>query len=96
MRLLTGNTLETGDVVWWDGQGWSLHLRDAVDVDADGDRAGGDALLAATLAAERINDPALIDATATADGPRPRTMRERVRGAGPTVRLDLNRIPANV
>ena len=88
MRLLTGNTLETGDVVWWNGEGWSLHLHDAIDVDA-----GGDALLAATLAAERINDPALIDATATAVGPRPRTMRERVRGAGPTVRLDLNREP---
>ncbi len=88
MRLLTGNTLETGDVVWWDGQGWSLHLHDAADVDT-----GGDALLAETLAAERINDPALIDATATVAGPRPRTMRERVRGAGPTVRLDLNREP---
>lgn len=89
MRLLTGNILETGDVVWWDGVGWSLHLADAVDVSD-----GGDALLAATLAAERINDPALVDATETADGPRPRTMRERVRGAGPTVRPDLNRVPA--
>lgn len=89
IRLLTGNILETGDVVWWDGAGWSLHLRDAADVTAD-----ADALLGATLAAERINDPALIDAEATADGPRPRTMRERVRGAGPTVRLDLNRAAA--
>ena len=86
MRLLTGNTLEDGDVVWWDGSDWSLHLRDAVDV-----TDGGDALLATTLLAERINDPALVDATATPDGPRPRTMRERVRGAGPTIRLDLNR-----
>ncbi len=86
IRLLTGNTLETGDVVWWDGRGWSLHLVDAVDVGRD-----GDALLARTLAAERINDPALVDAEPTSDGPRPRTMRERVRGAGPTVRRDLNR-----
>ena len=86
IRLLTGNVLETGDVVWWDGRGWSLHLADAADVGAD-----GDALLAATVAAERINDPALVDAEPTAAGPRPRTMRERVRGAGPTVRRDLNR-----
>ncbi len=89
MRLLTGNILETGDVVWWTGHDWSLHLRDAVDVGAD-----GDALLAKVVAEERINDPALIAAEPTADGPRPRTMRERVRGAGPTVRLDLNRNPA--
>ena len=84
MRLLTGNILETGDVVWWDGRGWSRHLHDAVDVGAD-----GDALLAEVIAGERINDPALIDAVATDAGPRPRTMRERVRGAGPTVRRDL-------
>jgi hypothetical protein len=86
IRLLTGNTLETGDVVWWDGTGWSLHLADAVDVGGD-----GEALLAATRAAERINDAELIDAEPTPAGPRPRTMRERVRGAGPTVRRDLNR-----
>ena len=89
LRLLTGNILETGDVVWWNGHDWSLHLRDAVDAGAD-----GTALLARIVAEERINDPALIDAEATADGPRPRTMRERVRGAGPTVRRDLNRMPA--
>ncbi len=86
IRLLTGNVLETGDVVWWTGSNWSLALRDAVDVGPD-----GDALLARTVAAERINDPALVDAEPTRDGPRPRTMRERVRGAGPTVRADLNR-----
>lgn len=90
MRLLTGNTLETGDVVWWDGSGWSRDLREAVDVGA-----AGDALLAATLAAERINDPALVDAEPTPAGPRPRTMRERVRGGGPTVR-DLKHEPADV
>ncbi len=91
IRLLTGNTLETGDVVWWDGTGWSLHLVDAVDVGAEGDM-----LLARTLAAERINDAALVDAVATPAGPRPRTIRERVRGAGPTVRLDLNRMAGDV
>ena len=86
IRLLTGNILETGDVVWWDGSNWSLALRHAVDVGPD-----GDALLARTLASERINDPALVDAEMTPHGPRPRTMRERVRGAGPTIRRDLNR-----
>ena len=84
IKLLTGNDLLTGDVLWWTGKSWSLHLRDAVPVE-------GDTELNRVIAEERINDPALVDAQVTTDGPRPRTMRERIRGAGPTVRLDLNR-----
>lgn len=83
-RLLTGNRLETGDVLWWTGSDWSLHLKDAVPVDD-----GADALLARIVAEERINDPALIDADATDAGWRPRTTRERVRAVGPSVRPDF-------
>ena len=31
MKILTGNDLKTGAVVWWDGSGWSLHVEDAAD-----------------------------------------------------------------
>ena len=84
IKLLTGNDLLTGDVVWWTGTGWSLHLRDAVPVDP------ADPVLAATIAAERINDPALIDAE-PGRPPSPRTAREKIRGIGPSVRPDLAR-----
>lgn len=83
-RLLTGNRLETGDVLWWTGTGWSLHLNDAVAVDAE-----GEALIARLAPQERINDLALIEAEPTPDGWRPRTTRERVRAVGPSVRPDL-------
>jgi hypothetical protein len=83
-RLLTGNRLETGDVLWWAGSDWSRHLKDAVAVDDD-----GDALLAHFAADERISDLALIDADATPAGWRPRSTRERVRAFGPSVRPDL-------
>ena len=36
MKILTGNDLKNGRVVWWDGQGWSIHVEDAADV---GDQA---------------------------------------------------------
>ena len=26
MKILTGNDLESGDVVWWTGSGWSRHV----------------------------------------------------------------------
>lgn len=88
IRLLTANNTQTGDVIWWNGNGWSLAIADAVAVGAN-----ADALLAETLAAELVNDPALIDAEAGSP-PIPRTMRERIRGYGPTVRGDLARANA--
>ena len=85
-RVLTGNRLETGDVLWWDGSDWSLHIRNAV---AIGDE--GDALLAKLIAAERINDPVLIEVTGEPGAFVPTTTRERVRASGPSVRADLAR-----
>ena len=83
-RLLTGNRLETGDVLWWNGSDWSLHLNDAVAVDEN-----GDALIARLLPQERINDLVLVEVDATPTGWRPRTTRERVRAVGPSVRADF-------
>lgn len=83
-RVLTGNRLETGDVIWWTGTGWSLHLKDAIAV---GD--SGEALLAELKLQERINDLAFVDVDPTPTGWRPRTTRERVRAVGPSVRPDF-------
>ena len=83
-RLLTGNRLETGDVLWWADDDWSLHLKDAVAVDDE-----GEALIARFTPQERINDLVLVDANATPEGWRPRSTRERVRAVGPSVRPDF-------
>jgi len=80
MKILTGNDLASGDVIWWTGSGWSRHIADAVDVGAD-----GDAILAAESAALRVNVAYIIDATATDAGPLPAHIKERIRAHGPTV-----------
>ena len=90
MKLLTGNDLVTGDVVWWTGQDWSRHIEDAVDVGA-----GGEATLRAEEGARRVNVPYLIDAEATGQGPRPAHIKDRIRALGPTVRPDLTLKPAD-
>ena len=90
MKLLTGNDLPSGDVVWWTGQGWSRHIEDAVDVGAQ-----GEAILRAEEGARRVNVPYVIDATLTADGPRPAHIKDRIRALGPTVRPDLTLKPAD-
>ncbi len=89
VKLLTGNELLRGDVLWWNGEGWSLTIDQAVAVDAD-----GEALLVREAQHERVSDLALIDADRISDGTanarwRPVKVRERIRAYGPTVRADL-------
>lgn len=90
MKLLTGNDLPSGEVVWWTGEGWSRHVAEAVDV---GDH--GEQIARTEEAAQRVNVPYLIDAETGPDGPRPAHIKDRVRALGPTVRPDLTLKPAD-
>ena len=90
MKILTGNDLKSGAVVWWDGSAWSLNVDDAVDV---GDQ--GPAILAAEEAARRVNASYQVDAVLDANGVRPGHIKERIRAVGPTVRPDLTINPAD-
>ena len=91
MKILTGNDLKTGAVVWWNGEGWSLDVADAVDA---GDEA--ESIMAREEAARRVNVPYAIDATREPDGGvRPAHIKDRVRALGPTVRPDLTLKPAD-
>jgi len=90
VKLLTGNDLPSGDVVWWTGGGWSRHVEDAADVGAS-----GEAIARAEEGARRVNVPYVIDAAATPDGPRPAHIKDRIRALGPTVRTDLTLKPAD-
>lgn len=89
MKLLTGNDLPSGDVVWWTGSSWSRQIADAVDA--------GDApeqLAMAEEAARRVNAPYVVDAETSPTGPLPLHIKDRVRAAGPSVRTDLGINPA--
>jgi len=90
VKLLTGNDLATGDVVWWTGRDWSRHVEEASDV-AD----GGESIARAEEGARRVTGPYVIDATSTPEGPRPAHIKDRIRALGPTVRPDLTLKPAD-
>jgi len=91
MKILTGNDLANGDVIWWTGEGWSIHVNDAADV---GDK--GDEIALAEVAARRVNVPYVVEGAKDADGNvRPAHIKERIRALGPTVRLDLSLKPAD-
>ena len=91
MNILTGNDLATGDVIWWTGEGWSIHVNDAVDV---GDK--GAEIAHAESAARRVNEAYVIEGEKDGEGNiRPAHIKERIRALGPTVRLDLSLKPAD-
>ena len=90
MKILTGNDLGSGAVTWWTGTGWSIHVEDATDVGEQ-----GEAILHAEEGARRVNVPYVIEAEATAEGPRPAHIKDRIRALGPTVRPDLTLKPAD-
>jgi len=89
VKILTGNDLKSGAVVWWDGSGWSIHIEDATDA---GDK--GDAIIGAEEAARRVFAAYETEGEKTADGVRPAHIKERIRALGPTVRPDLTLKPA--
>lgn len=84
MRLLTGNDLKTGDVIWWTGEGWSRHLAEAVDAGHD-----AESILAREDAERRVNAGYVVEAEMTDTGPMPLHIKDRIRASGPTVRTDL-------
>jgi len=90
VRIVTGNDLVTGDVIWWTGEGWSRHVEQSVDVDHR-----GEAIAAREEAARRVNTPYVIQAEMTETGPRPLHIKDRIRAVGPTVRADLGLKPAD-
>ena len=91
MKLLTGNDLASGDVIWWTGAGWSRHVEEATDVATD-----GDAIAPVEEAARRVIGAYVIEAAAGPGGtPRPAHIKDRIRALGPTVRLDLTLKPSD-
>ena len=90
MKILTGNDLPSGDVIWWAGDGWSRQIADAVDVGDHGDDLGR-----REEAARHVVSAYVIDATLTDAGPRPAHIKDRIRALGPTVRPDLTPKPAD-
>jgi hypothetical protein len=89
VKILTGNDLKSGEVTWWTGSGWSLHVNEAVDAGAE-----ADAILARESAAQRVNAAYAIDAETRDGAVRPVHIKERIRALGPTVRLDLSLNPS--
>ena len=80
MKLVTGNDLISGLVVWWTGRDWSRFIADAVDAGSE-----GDAIVAREEAAQNVNTAYVINATLGEHGPVPLNVKQSIRAFGPSV-----------
>ncbi|WP_260923744.1 DUF2849 domain-containing protein [Novosphingobium sp. 9] len=90
MKIVTGNDLKSGAVIWWTGVGWSLDVNDSADAGEH-----GAAIVAREEAARNVVGAYEIDGEKTAEGVRPAHIKDRIRALGPTVRTDLTLKPAD-
>ncbi|WP_338466423.1 DUF2849 domain-containing protein [Novosphingobium sp. ZN18A2] len=90
MKIITGNNLRTGAVVWWTGYDWSIHIEDAIDV-----AEHYEAIIARETGAQRVTDAYAIEAERDGTRIRPAHIKDRIRSLGPTVRPDLTLKPAD-
>ncbi|HVY85394.1 MAG TPA: DUF2849 domain-containing protein [Caulobacterales bacterium] len=89
MRLVTGNDLKTGEVVYFTaGNGWSKRLADAA---AFADEAADDALARAKSQPTLVTGVYLVEADGPGQPSARVRIRESIRASGPTVRLDLGK-----
>jgi hypothetical protein len=95
-KVLTANRLLDGIAVWlgYDAKGtpvWVDYVEQAFATASAEGIAQLEAIAADTVKGEQFNDVALIDVDLTSAGPVPLKLRERIRAAGPTMRLDLGK-----
>ena len=83
MKVLTGNRLEDGEVVFLSKVGWSPSFGEAIAY-GDDDEAAEAAEAHAKTEITRIVDPYLIEVAPAQDGFAPVSYRERLRALGPS------------
>ncbi|ODT06307.1 MAG: nitrite reductase [Mesorhizobium sp. SCN 65-20] len=92
MKVLTANRLTDGEAVWFSAAGSWAETIDGADVVADKDgEARLEAIGKAAFDNNEVVDVNVIDVDVVAGVIKPQRLREVIRAAGPTNRLDLGK-----
>jgi Protein of unknown function (DUF2849) len=92
MQVVTANRLNDGVVVYFDNKGgWSERIDDSL---VAADKAEAEQLLTRAMVSVEnciVVEPYLMEVETDADTVKPRQIREEIRAAGPSIRLDLGK-----
>lgn len=92
MKILTANRLTDGEAVWFAADGMWAETIAGADIVSDKDgEARLEAIGKAAYDNNEVVDVNLIDVTVAAGAIQPLRLREVIRAAGPTNRLDLGK-----
>lgn len=92
MKVLTANRLTDGEAVWFAKDGsWAEEIGRSEVVGDKQDEARLEAIGKAALDNNEVVDVNLIDVELVDGGIVPQRLRERIRAAGPTNRVDLGK-----
>ncbi|HEY5226507.1 MAG TPA: DUF2849 domain-containing protein [Methylovirgula sp.] len=91
LRVISANRLRDGIVVYLGSHGeWVTDFADAVLLTSEEACESGQAQARASLAANVIVDPLLVDVVESTEGRRATTLRNAIRAAGPTVEFQTS------
>lgn len=92
MKILTANRLTDGEAVWFAADGsWAVSIDVAATVDDKAGEARLEAIGKAAYDNNEVVDVNLIDVSVVDGAIHPLRLREVIRAAGPTNRLDLGK-----
>lgn len=92
MKILTANLLSTGEAVWLSSNGrWATTISSSEIARGAEAEAKLESRGRASLARHEVVDVNLVEIALQDGNPAPLRLRERIRAAGPTNRLDLGK-----
>ena len=90
--ILLANDLLDGDIMFWNGKAWSVHLADAIIATDEEAAEQLQAVANEAVGANKIVDADIVSVMLEKSGKlRPCHIRERIKALGPTIRLDLGK-----
>ena len=92
MKIITANGLVDGEVVWLGSQkSWVVNINQAELLESNEDTEKAMKIAEGAVVERQIVEPYLVDVESIDGSIVPKSVKEKIRAKGPTIRLDLGK-----